>query len=73
MEAQDVLADKMERGPELLEPDGALALFITVAQRRDVVYEGVEPNVNRVRRITGNENAPALSPMAVTVPIRDAP
>src|SRR5688572_28639505 len=58
VKSQDVLADQVQRRPEPFKTHGALAFFVAVADGRDVVREGVEPDIYCVRRVVGHGNAP---------------
>src|SRR5208282_2430584 len=58
MEASDVLADEMDVGrPPLAET----LLVRAVADRRDVVEQGVEPDVDRQRLVERHPDAPVLA------------
>src|SRR5689334_4637435 len=56
----------MKRGPELLKPDGLLALFVAETDRGDVIRERVEPNVHRMRWIAGHRHTPAHRSLQTT-------
>src|SRR5262249_1473430 len=58
VEARDVLADEMNVGrPPLLEA----LLILPVADRRDVVQQGVEPHVDGELLVERNADAPVLA------------
>ena len=58
VKAQDVLTHDVQGRPEFRKAILALLLLIAETDRRDVIRQGVEPDVHCVVRIIGNRNAP---------------
>src|SRR5713226_8576613 len=57
--SQDVFADEVNGGPELVKADCALTLSVSKSNRGDVIGQCVEPNVDRMLRVIGHRNRPA--------------
>ncbi len=59
VEAADLLADQVQVGrPELFEPLPIFGRIGTIAQRRNVVGQRVQPHVDHVLLVAGHGNAP---------------
>ena len=55
VELEDVLGEDVERGPELL---GQVLALAPIAERRVVVEQGVEPDVDHLLRVPRDRHAP---------------
>ena len=58
VETQNIFANQMQRRPELSKADGALLLLISKTDRRNVIGQGIEPDVHCVSWIVRNRHAP---------------